>query len=385
MVEYLIIIATVAIAALGAWHAFGSSVGSTTDEQSVRIASMTAGAGASSGDAPGAVTASLASPPESGAAPSGSPPAESLPPDEGGGERGWIESVLGFGASTVTGFAGGAVDTVSGLVSLGGTVVGGAGWVVTHPGEAIGGVWHAVTNPGETAGAAWDFATGAAGGIANAIGGAWDTAWNGTPEERGDLLGRGIFEVALTVVTGGAGQATKARWATKVDDLARAAGAVTDLVGSGRRLVVGGGRADDFPRLRDDDVAFNIDPGARPDFVGDINDPPFLPNSFGEVLYENVEWDAFAGSGSRALAKTHEMLEPGGRVTVTTGQTAPVDEVLAQLRQAGFTDVRAERVPDEWLEDYLSRTGMSEERARDIVERSAGDRGWMFTGVKAGE
>ena len=236
MVEYLIIIAIVGVAALGAWVAFGGTVTSKLDEQGTHIATLTPGSAGSVSAESGAPIA----PPTAGAAPAalggtespvgGAPPmALSSPPEGGsdddgdGGGRAWWESAAAFGWSTVKGVGLGAWDTVTGLVSLAGAAGSGAWWVVTHPGEAASGAWHAVTHPAETASAAWGLTKAVAGGVWNWLGGAWDTVLHGTAEERGDLLGRGLFEAALTIGTGGAGHAAKARFLGKVDDLADAA------------------------------------------------------------------------------------------------------------------------------------------------------------------
>lgn len=213
MVEYLIIVAVVGVAALGLWTVFGGGIGDKTDEEREQIASMTGGASGAGGG-----TAAL-----TGAEPAPPPDGE----DDGGGFWGGVGDVLGgtgdFLWGTATGIVGGAWDTVTGLASLGWSIGEGAWWVVTHPGDAAAGVWHAVTHPVETAEAAWDFGANVVNGIGNALGNAWDTVLHGSWEERGNLLGRGLFEAALTVGTGGAAHATKARFLGKVDDVADAA------------------------------------------------------------------------------------------------------------------------------------------------------------------
>ena len=273
MAEYLIVIAVVGVAALGAWYAFGGSVDSGVDEQGTRISTMSPGsAGATAASAgviappTGGETEAVAgtSPALAAVAPSSAMPTyaagadgsvDRAGSDEEGG-RPWWRSALAFGWSTVKGVGHGAWDTVTGLVSLAGMAGRGAWWVVTHPGEAARGVWHAVTHPKETASAAWGFAKAAASGVWSWLGDAWDTVRHGTAEERGDLFGRGLFEAALTVATGGAGVATKARWLGKVDDAARLADNASD---ASRAAAAAGRLGRAARRIRADEV----DPAVR--------------------------------------------------------------------------------------------------------------------------
>ena len=278
MAEYLIVIAVVGVAALGTWYAFGGGVDSKVDHQSDRISELSAGsagAGSSGGTSPiaatpvGGTAAPVAGTDTSSsgtaAALSSSVPTyvvgegivggdRALGADEGG--RPWWRSALAFGWATIKGVGLGAWDTVTGLVSLAGAAGRGAWWVVTHPAEAARGVWHAVTHPAETASAAWGFAKAVGSGVWSWLGDAWDTVRHGTAEERGDLLGRGLFEAALTVATGGAGHATKARWLGKVDDAARLADGAND---ARRAAGVAGRLGAAARRIRADEV----DPAVR--------------------------------------------------------------------------------------------------------------------------
>lgn len=86
-----------------------------------------------------------------------------------------------------------------------------------------------------------------------------------------------------------------------------------------RRLVVGGGRAADFPRLRDEDVAFNIDVDALPDVLGSINQAPFRSQVFAEVYFERVPFGSFTGRNITALWEAIHLLEPEGRLVIETG------------------------------------------------------------------
>ena len=217
MVEYLIVLATLAVAAIGGLELFESSLSAKTDAQRAHIVVMAPGD-------PGAGTASavvVSIGALDGVAPAGVTTAEPTTDDPGAEARPWWRSALGFGWGVVEGVGLGAWDTLKGLGSLAWSAGEGAWWVVTHPVDAATGVWDAVTHPGETAFAAWGFVRSVGGAIWDGLGNAWETAVNGTAEERGELVGRGIFEVGLTVGTGGAGHATKARWLGRVDDVAR--------------------------------------------------------------------------------------------------------------------------------------------------------------------
>ena len=68
MAEYLIVIAVVGVAALGAWRLFGGTLESKTDEESARIASMTGSEGTATGSPVGAAptTSALTATPPSG-------------------------------------------------------------------------------------------------------------------------------------------------------------------------------------------------------------------------------------------------------------------------------------------------------------------------------
>ena len=243
-VEYLIIVAIVGIAAIGAWSVFGDGLTSKTDEERQQIAAM-AGSGAGTGgeSVSGAPAALSVAPTASDGTPTTSDGTSGSSGDDGGGGfwGGVGDFFSGAGSflwGTGKGIVLGAWDTVTGLASLGWSGVKGVWWVVTNPVEAAEGVWHAVTHPVETATAAWDFGSAVVSGIGTALGNAWETVKHGSWEERGDLFGRAVFEVALTVGTGGAGQATKARWLGKVDDVARAADRGADtarLAGAIRR------------------------------------------------------------------------------------------------------------------------------------------------------
>ncbi|MCA9581593.1 MAG: hypothetical protein KC416_07340 [Myxococcales bacterium] len=120
---------------------------------------------------------------------------------------------------------------------------------------------------------------------------------------------------------------------------------------SGPRLVVGGGRADDFPLLRPDDVSVNLDGAANPHIVADARRLDSVPDgSFPEIYYENVDFDAFlrtAPNGqlveSGALPEAYRILQSGGTLQLQTGP-AFLNTLRRNLERAGFTDVRVESV-----------------------------------------
>lgn len=240
MTEYLIILVVVAVAGLAAWTAFGSSIVGEGDEARVAIRTMEGATGSAAGAAPGSRSgASGAGGATTGGEPgtsgdgrtgvggSPNPSRDAAMGDSGGeGESGadedgsWLASTGSFAWGTAKGIGLGAWDTAKGVATLAAGTAKGAWWVATHPGESIGAVGHAVTHPLETGSAAWSTTKAVASGIGDALGNAWDTARHGTAEERGELLGRGVFEVALAAT--GVGATTKARWLSKTDDVARA-------------------------------------------------------------------------------------------------------------------------------------------------------------------
>jgi hypothetical protein len=118
----------------------------------------------------------------------------------------------------------------------------------------------------------------------------------------------------------------------------RASGTVAG--GRYRRLVVGGGRAPDFPSLRPGDLSLNIDADAVPHVQGDINKPPFASGTFPEVYFEKVPYDAFTAANRGAIKEVARILDRGGRLVIETGSKAPLAELQAALRQASFKYVR---------------------------------------------
>ena len=108
------------------------------------------------------------------------------------------------------------------------------------------------------------------------------------------------------------------------------------------RLVVGGGRA--YPEnLRPDDITLDVRTAARPDICGDIARAPFRSGTFGEVYFERVPFTAFSGRNLGALDEAARLLQPGGRLVIETGRIAPVNEIVAGLRAAGFHTVTVTR------------------------------------------
>jgi len=174
--------------------------------------------------------------------------------------RGVLSSLGGFGRGVVEGFVGAGWDTVTGVAGLAVSTVRGVGWVVTNPGEAASNVSSAVTyavnNPGEVARSAGDLGKAVAVAGYNAAKETVRVVRGCTPEERGKLVGAIAFEVATTVGTGGAGQASKLRHADKVADRLRAADRATDVARNADR-------ASDVARTadRDTDVGRATDDG----------------------------------------------------------------------------------------------------------------------------
>ena len=73
-----------------------------------------------------------------------------------------------------------------------------------------------------------------------------------------------------------------------------------------KRLVVGGGRNPEFPPLKRNDVALNID----------------------------------IGSNGCAIAESARLLRDGGRLVIETGSLVPVNELRSHMQKAGFRYVK---------------------------------------------
>ncbi len=79
-------------------------------------------------------------------------------------------------------------------------------------------------------------------------------------------------------------------------------------------MVVGGGRADGFPTLRDGDVALNISSASKADINGDIrNIDPSKLGTFKEVFFERIPFDVLDDVAASNAAK---MLESGGSLHI---------------------------------------------------------------------
>jgi hypothetical protein len=188
--------------------------------------------------------------------------------------RGVLSSIGGFGRGVVEGFVGAGWDTVTGVAGLAVSTARGVGWAVTNPGEAASNVSSAVTyavnNPGEVARSAGDLGKAVAVAGYNAAKETVRVVREGTPEERGKLVGAIAFEVATTVGTGGAGQASKLRHADKVADGLRAADRATDVARTADRasdVARTADRATDVGRAADDGLVAVV--GRRSDDAAD--------------------------------------------------------------------------------------------------------------------
>jgi len=106
------------------------------------------------------------------------------------------------------------------------------------------------------------------------------------------------------------------------------------------RLVVGGGRARSFPKLKPDDISLNIDADALPDVQGDISRPPFRSGAFHDVYFEKVPYGAFTGDNIGAIKEVARILQSGGRLAIETGSLVPKVLLVAALKEAGFQYVR---------------------------------------------
>jgi hypothetical protein len=202
MVEYLIVVAIVGIAAIGAWQAFGGTVEAETEANALTIRTMSGTSGDASFTVVGAPVAASAAEHDAGAS--------------GGG--GGFFSGLGRGVWD------GGVDTVTGLASLAAGVLSGTAYAVTHPVATGRAIADAVAHPGATLASAWETTKVIGSGVASGASDALRTLVHGTARERGELVGRGLFEAASFAVP--VSKVSKVAHAAK---LARAAetGAVT--------------------------------------------------------------------------------------------------------------------------------------------------------------
>ncbi len=106
------------------------------------------------------------------------------------------------------------------------------------------------------------------------------------------------------------------------------------------RLVVGGGRRQDFPKLKSNDVSLNIAARTQPHVQGDIARAPFADRAFFEVFFEFVDHGAFTGKNLGAVAESARVLQPGRRLIIHTGRGVNLAEVTAAMRAAGFKFIR---------------------------------------------
>jgi hypothetical protein len=87
-----------------------------------------------------------------------------------------------------------------------------------------------------------------------------------------------------------------------LDAIARIFDKLENAPKGGNRLVVGGGRADGFPALRDGDVALNISSASKADIIGDIrNVDPSKLGTFKEIVFERIPFDVLL----RAELRSH--------------------------------------------------------------------------------
>jgi hypothetical protein len=185
-------------------------------------------------------------------------------------------------------------------------------------------------------------------GIGMATGG---TAVSGTGV--GALVGVPAVAAGGVVATAGVAGATvhSQRFADAAGNLLQssAGGASADSgAPSGRRLVIGGGDAEGYPRLGNADVALNIDPAARPDVIANGNRLPIADRTMSNVTVENLRTADFMGRGM--VDESYRVLEPGGTIRVQTGggmgsteRAAEVNQVVDEMRNAGFRDINVWR------------------------------------------
>jgi hypothetical protein len=118
-------------------------------------------------------------------------------------------------------------------------------------------------------------------------------------------------------------------------------------------LTIGGGRV--FRPPTPGEIYLNIDPAAGADVVADARDMSAVPSgSMNKVVAENVPWQVFTrpegpvvpGSLPPGIAELARIVKPGGSIDLRLGSEGALraDQVEADLRAAGFTDVQAQFV-----------------------------------------
>ena len=211
-VEAALIVTLVALFALGAWTALGTSVSSEVQCSSDAIGSGRGAACAPGGRSDRSSHASEAAPsppaladerprPTTTPAPVEPPPAPAEPPPAPvEPPRSPLDELGSFFHGFVGGFVDGGATMVQSTIALGGAAIDGAGYALTHPGEVVTGVADAVTHPDRTLAAGVDMGGKLVEGLGTAIVHTGDTLLNGTWEERGRIFGGATFEVASSVV-----------------------------------------------------------------------------------------------------------------------------------------------------------------------------------------
>lgn len=115
-------------------------------------------------------------------------------------------------------------------------------------------------------------------------------------------------------------------------------------------LTIGGGRV--FRPPAPGEIYLNIDHTAGADVVADARDMSAVPSgSMNKVVAENVPWQVFTrpegpvapGSLPPGIAELARIVKPGGSIDLRLGSEGALraDQVEADLRAAGFTDVQA--------------------------------------------
>ncbi len=113
----------------------------------------------------------------------------------------------------------------------------------------------------------------------------------------------------------------------------------------GLRLVVGGGRAIDYPRLRRRDVSVDVAATAQPHIHADVRRLPIPAAVFRVVDFEFIPFMALTRSDGAGIDEAVRVLQPGGRLRIRTGGMAPVDFVVDRLRRNGMQHIAVE-APD---------------------------------------
>ncbi|MGC8462009.1 MAG: hypothetical protein ACP5OR_09295 [Candidatus Dormibacteria bacterium] len=136
-----------------------------------------------------------------------------------------------------------------------------------------------------------------------------------------------------------------------------------------RTLIVGGGRAPNFPVHSLHDITVNPDPAAAADITGTLEDVHAPYGSFTDILFERVPWRALCDQNSYG-ARCMSLLAPGGTLTIQTGMNAPILDLAQALRLPCPSTILVDTTgPTLQLEQHLCDTPNSPAFSGSVTSR----------------